>query len=66
MNRTARRVTKYCVEVYKLIVFLPSSMLSHRQNSRAQRSRQWTGRGEAQSRELVNSIKNVPEVESYT
>jgi hypothetical protein len=37
MNRTARRVTKYCVEVYKLIIFFhskcyrPSSILSHRQ-----------------------------------
>jgi hypothetical protein len=66
MNRTARHITKYCVEVYKLIIFLhskryrPSSMLSHRQNSRALRGRRCTGRGEAQSRELVNTFKTVP------
>jgi hypothetical protein len=37
-------------------------MLSHRQNSHAFSGRQWTGSGEAQSRELVNSIKNDPAV----
>jgi hypothetical protein len=37
-------------------------MLSLWQNSHVLRGRQWTGRGEAQSRELVNSIKNVPVV----
>jgi hypothetical protein len=37
-----------------------ASMLRHQQNSRALHSRQCTGRGEAQSHELINSFKNVP------
>jgi hypothetical protein len=40
--------------------YRPSSMLSHWQNLRALRGRRWTCSGEAQSRELVNSFKNVP------
>jgi hypothetical protein len=35
-------------------------MLSHRQNSHALRGQQCTGFGEAQSRDLVSSFKNVP------
>jgi hypothetical protein len=60
MNRTALRVRYYCVEVYRLIIFLhskrylQSSMLSLRQNSHASRGRRCTGRGEAQSREFAN------------
>jgi hypothetical protein len=40
-------------------------MLSHCQNLHVLRGRQWTGRGEAQSRELANSIKNVPVLMFY-
>jgi hypothetical protein len=39
-------------------------MLNHRQKLRALRGRQCIGRGEAQSRELVNSFKNVTVVRS--
>jgi hypothetical protein len=35
-------------------------MRSHQKNSHALREQQWSGRGEAQGSELVNSIKNVP------
>jgi hypothetical protein len=35
-------------------------MLSHQQNSHAIHGWQWTGRGEAQSHDLIKSIKNVP------
>jgi hypothetical protein len=35
-------------------------MLSHRQNSHAPRGRRYIGRGETQSRELVNRFKILP------
>jgi hypothetical protein len=40
--------------------YRPSSMLSHQQNWHALRGRQWTGCGEAQSREIVNSVAYLP------
>jgi hypothetical protein len=40
--------------------YQPSSMLSHRQNLHALRGWQHTGCGEAQSHELIKSIKTVP------
>jgi hypothetical protein len=40
--------------------YRPSGILSHRQNSYASRSKRRTGRREAQSRELVNKVNNLP------
>jgi hypothetical protein len=54
MNHTARRVTKYCLEVYKLIIFL------HQKNSHALCSWQCTSHSVALSCELINSFKNIP------
>jgi hypothetical protein len=66
MNRTARRVTSGLQLIFLHVKrYPPSSMLSHRKNSRALRGRRWTGRGEVRSRELVNSFKNVPVFQTH-
>jgi hypothetical protein len=38
----------------------PSGILIHQQNSYSPRSKRRTGRREAQSRELVNKVSNLP------
>jgi hypothetical protein len=65
MNRTARRETKCCQAVHKLILSLnskscqPSGILIHRQNSYAPGRRRRTFRRKTRSREPVNKFKKI-------
>jgi hypothetical protein len=65
MNRTARRETQCRQAVHKLIISLHSEryrrsgLLIHLQNSYAPRSKQRTGRREAQRRQPVNKVKKT-------